>query len=249
MKKIWPMLLLGLAAYLLFAVVTLPAQLLASRLVGQGVILSGVQGTVWGGRAEILQVAGTNIGTLEWDFRPLALFMAQLRADVKVGRPDGELSGQIDVQPFSGRITIGKLNGALPLSALPASVTQGTREGTLRANFSELVIEKGFPSVAKGTVQALNVVMPRNPTSIGSFEVKFPAAQPVPNTLSGDLSSIEGPLRVVAVLQLKAADRSFLVEGTIGTQPNTPPEINRMLQYMGTPDAQGNRPFTVAGTM
>jgi hypothetical protein len=250
MKKIWPMLALGLGTYALFALATLPAQLITGPLAGSGVGIAGVAGTVWRGSAQSLQIANTNLGTLTWDFRPLALFMARIGADVEVTRADGSVKCRLGVQPFSGRITLDKLTASLPVNALPATVTQGGWSGTLQANFSELVLENGWPAAAKGTVEARNLVGPqRKPANIGSFKVSFPAARPVPNTLSGDLSSIDGPLRIVATLQLKAANRSYLIEGVIATQPGTPVDITNSLQLLGAPDAQGNRPFSLEGTM
>jgi general secretion pathway protein N len=250
MKKIWPMLALGLGAYVLFALATLPAQLITNRLARNGVSMIGVQGTVWRGSAAAVQVANLNLGALRWSLRPLALFMARAGADITVQRSDGSLNCGVFYQLLSGRISLDKLTATLPVNALPPTVTQGGWEGTLQANFSELVLDKGWPASAKGSLQARNLIGPaRKPANIGSFKISFPAARAVPNALTGDITSIDGPLRVTATLQLKAADHSYFIEGVIATDPSTPQDITRSLQLLGAPDAQGNRPFSLEGTM
>ena len=53
MKKVWPLLALGIGAFALFALVTLPAATVLSFFHPPGVTLSGVSGTIWKGRAQL----------------------------------------------------------------------------------------------------------------------------------------------------------------------------------------------------
>jgi hypothetical protein len=250
MKKLWPMLALGLGMYVLFAIATLPASLLTEPLAGRGVNMLGVQGTVWNGSAQAVQVANFSLGAVSWNVRLLKLFMAQAGADVVITRPDGSINCGVFFELASGQINLNELKASLPINALPPSITQGGWKGTLQVNFNELVIDNGWPASAEGSLQALNLVGPTNkPSNFGSFKVSFPAGRPVADALAGDIVSIEGPLRVKATLQLKAATRSYLISGTIGTEANTPADITRTLQYLGAPDTEGNRPFSLEGTL
>lgn len=250
MKKLWPMLGLGFGMYVLFALTTLPATLITDRLAARGVNMIGVQGTLWSGSAAAVQVAGVNLGKLSWDVRLLRLFTGQAGADIALERGDGTVSCGVFYGLLSGQLSLDDLKAAVPINALPASLTQGGWEGRLQANFSELTIADGWPASAKGSVQALNLVGPLNrPNNLGSFKVSFPATKPVAGALTGDLVSIDGPLRVTATLQLKAATRGYLISGTIRTEGNAPAGIDRTLQFLGEPDAQGNRPFNIEGTL
>jgi general secretion pathway protein N len=248
MKKIWPMLALGLGMYVLFALATLPASLLTDRLAPLGVNLLGVQGTVWQGSAQTAQVANVSLGTLSWNVRLLKLLTAQAGADVDVTRPDGSLNCGIFYGLLSGQISLDELKASFPIDALPPSLTQGGWNGRLQVNFSELVIDNGWPASAAGSLQALNLVGPlNNPNNFGSLKISFPASKPVAGALAGDIVSVDGPLRIKATLQLTAATRSYLISGTIGTDANTPATMTRTLQYLGPPDAEGNRPFSLEG--
>jgi hypothetical protein len=65
--------------------------------------------------------------------------------------------------------------------------------------------------------------------------------------LAGALTDMGGLLQITGTLQLKA-DRSYLVEGLVATRPETPRDVADSLQFLGTPDAQGRRSFSLAGT-
>ena len=103
MKRLWPLAALGIAAYLLFALFTLPASILVSRLAPLGIVAAGVDGTVWKGRAQVLQAGNTHLGSATWDLHPLSLFLARLQADVKLTRTDGFAQTTITAMP-SGRV-------------------------------------------------------------------------------------------------------------------------------------------------
>lgn len=72
--------LLGLAAYLLFLVVMVPAAQIVSWLspaVGN-VRISGLSGTLWSGEALVVEAGGLGLQNLEWQLRPMALFTGVL---------------------------------------------------------------------------------------------------------------------------------------------------------------------------
>src|SRR5437868_4796303 len=115
MKRLWPLAALGIAAYIVFLLVTLPASVLVSRLAPHGIVAAGVDGTAWEGRAQVVQVGNTNLGSVSWDTHVLALFLARLQADVKLARVDGFAQTTVTVAP--GRVDLNALTASLPLSA------------------------------------------------------------------------------------------------------------------------------------
>lgn len=246
-RRLWPLIALGIGAYVLFALVTLPASLLASRLAPLGVNAAGVDGTVWKGRAQVLQIGAFNLGSANWDLHVLPLFTGRVQAEVKASRVDGFAQGVVAVS--SGKTRLSALTASLPLSAFPASVFPGGWSGTANVKLRDLVLEKGWPVTADGTIEAMDLVGPaRRPANIGSYKLIFvPATQPS-DTLEGALSDLSGPLQIAGTLHLKN-DRSYLVEGFVTTRPDTPRNVADALQFLGAPDAQGRRPFSLAGTM
>lgn len=248
MKKLWPLVALGIGAYLVFAIVTLPASVVLSRFAPPSVRAAGVSGTLWKGSAQVLQVGSSNLGGVQWDMHVLSLFTARLTADFKLTRIDGFAQGVATVAP-GGRITLQDVSGSLPMSVLPPNVAPGGWAGTLNMRFARLVMENGWPVDAEGNIEVIDLTGPASkPTNLGSFAIKFPAGEaPPPDTLVGALTDLGGPLQITGTAQLKQ-DRSYVIEGMIATRPDAPPDIVNVLQFLGPPDAQGRRPFSLAGT-
>ena len=248
MKRIWPLAALGVGAYLLFAVVTLPASMLTARLGAYGINAAGVEGTVWKGRAQVLRVANANLGSVTWNVHVLPLLAARLQADLELNRSDGFARTVVTVLP-SGRARFNNLNASLPLSALPAGGIPGGWNGVLTLKLAELVIEKGWPVTAEGTVEAVDLIGPaRKPANIGSYRLVFTNAAKSQDALTGALTDTGGPLQIAGTLQLKP-NRSYEIDGFVTARADTPSDVANALQMLGAPDAQGRRPFSIAGTM
>jgi general secretion pathway protein N len=248
-KKIWLIVALGIGAYLLFALITLPAQVVLSRLQSSGVQAAGVEGTAWRGSAQVLQVRGVNVGRVEWNLHVLKLFTGRIGADVRAKRADGSVQTRLTVTP-SGRLDFEQLTASLPLEALAANVISGGWRGGLSAELSLLTLEDGWPTAAQGTIEAREITGPaRNPANIGSYKISLPeGSAKTPGMLVGALSDMGGPLQIAGIVQLKN-DKSYLVEGTAATRADTPRDVAKALEYLGPPDAQGRRQFSLSGTL
>lgn len=248
MKRIWPLAVLGVLAYVVFALVTLPASVVVSRLAPYGIQAAGVTGTAWNGSAQVVQIGPTNVGALTWNLHVLPLFTLRAVADVKVQRSDGFAQGTVSAS--GTRIELENMSAALPIAALPPQVTQGGWTGSINARFAELVLENGWPTNANGTLEVVDLTGPaRKPVNIGSYQVKFPAEQSAPDGLVGALNDTGGPVQITGTILLKAADRSYLLEGLIATKPDAPPDFAKTLEFLGEADAQGRRQFSLSGTM
>ena len=242
------MVALGVGAYLVFAVATLPASLVTSRLGPLGVMTAGVEGTVWKGRAQVVQVANARLGSVSWDLHVLPLFTGRLQADVQLNRIDGFARGSVSVSP-SGNLRVRDLAASLPLSALPIAGLPRGWAGTLNAKLAHLEVEQGWPTKVEGTVEAADIVGPRSTANMGSYKATFPnPAAKADAGLSGILTDTGGPVQFTGTLLLKP-DRSYWIDGMVATKPQTPGDVVRALQFLGPPDAQGRRPFATDGVL
>nr|WP_298727521.1 type II secretion system protein N [uncultured Steroidobacter sp.] len=249
MKRLWPLVALGVGAFLIFALVTLPASIVTSWLASSGIYAGGVSGTVWNGRAQVLQIQGANVGGVEWKLHPLALLTAHVNADVKVNRIDGFAQSKLSVSP-TGTINFKALTASFPLSALPATVIPGGWAGTVNGRFQELTLENGWPTEVNGTLEVMDLNGPaRHPTKAGSYRILFDPAASTADVLKGAISDVgDGPLQLNGTLQLKP-DRSYLLETLVAARPDAPRDLIQMLEFLGPPDAQGRRPYTTEGTL
>ena len=249
MKRLWPLIALGAGAFVVLALVTLPASIVLSRLDSAGIAATGVSGSIWNGKAQVLQVGGAHIGSVEWDLHVLPLFTLHLNADVKVSRVDGFASSKLSVGP-GGKVTLKGLTASLPLSAINIPQLSGWA-GQLNAKFAHLTLEDGWPTEVDGTLDAIDVTgPPSRPANVGSYHVVFDPAASTAEMLQGAISDGgDGPLQINGTVRLKAADRSYEVDALVAARPNAPQNLARALEFLGPPDPQGRRQFSMAGAL
>jgi general secretion pathway protein N len=249
----WRWLIVGVVGYFVFLIATFPAQRLTARLQTAGVQAAGVSGSVWNGRAAALQVRGMALGPTEWRISPWRLFTGTLSADVKSKRDDGYFDGNLRAS-LGGAISVRDLRASLPIAALNAlglpGGGMGGWSGTLQLKLDELALTAGWPSHIKGDVSVANLVgPPQQPTPLGSYRVLFPAPNAPANQVAGAvLSSEDSPLDVVGTLRLEP-NRNYVIDAQVATRPTAPASITKALQFLGPPDEQGRRPFSVAGVL
>jgi general secretion pathway protein N len=247
MKRWRSLVALGIGAFLVFALWTLPARIALGWLAPPDMSTAGVSGTLWKGRAEVVQSRDTLVGGVEWDVNVLALFTGRLSADVKLKRTDGFAQTTMILKP--GELRFAPLTASLPMSALPAGVVPGGWTGTLNLKLDSLTLDHGWPVNAAGTIEVRDVTGPaRQPVNRGSYKIALPSQKPSPGALTGDLSDMGGPLQVAGTVQLKP-DHSYQVDGLVATRTDAPADVVNTLQFLGAADAQGRRPFSLAGTL
>ncbi len=248
MKKVWWLVALGAVAFVVFALVTLPAGVMVAPLAKRGIVLNGVTGTVWNGAAQVVQSGNVQIGSVHWRLHPLALLRGRAAADVKLTRVDGFAQGYV-AAGTSGQVTLRDASASLPLSALPPQFIAGGWNGKLNLRLTSADIVDRWPAALVGTIEIVDLIGPaRRPAAMGSYKLVFPE-QAKTEVLTGALTDISGPLQLAGTLQLKAADRSYLLDGLIAPRPDASPNLVNSLQFLGAPDAQGRRPVSLAGTM
>jgi general secretion pathway protein N len=248
MKRRW-LIVLGIAAFLLLAIVTFPARVLLGFLAGAGIQAEGVQGTVWKGRAQVVRLQDAALGAVEWDLHALALLALQVRADVRVARPDGFAQSRVSLRS-KRRIVFDDLSASLPVQAFAVDAARGWT-GTANLRFEHLVLTEGWPREAQGTADLLNLNNGnvRAPLS-GSYKLTFPApdAAQAADALVGSVADLDGPLQVAGTLELRP-ERGYLLRGFVTPRPNAPKSLVNQLQILGAPDAQGRREFALEGQM
>lgn len=247
MKRLWPLIALGVGAFVIFALVTLPASIVLSRLGSAGIAAAGVSGSIWKGKAQVLQIAGVQVGSVEWNLHVLPLFTLHVNADVKVTRVDGFATAALSVGP-SGNVTLKGLTASLPLQALP-NIAPGWA-ATLNGKFTRLTLEKGWPTHVEGSLDAIDVTGPaRRPANVGSYRIVFDPAASTAEMIQGAIADAgDGPLQINGTVRLKT-DRSYEIDALVAARANASRDLARAMEYMGPPDAQGRRQFSMAGAL
>lgn len=244
-RAIWTT-LLAIVAFAVILIARLPARWL-SGFTPEGVSCAELAGTVWNGACGGLLVQNVQVGNITWHLHPARLFSGKLAAAVDLRRGTHFARGDVEAGS-GGTITARNVRAELPLD--PALLPQLPRNvsGTVNANLTFLRVENGVISAVQGLLEAHDLVQGAgaNRLELGDYSLTFPAADPR-NEPVGTLKSLSGPLNVTGTLRL-TREPGFVLEGLVSAAPGAPASLVQELRYLGAPDAQGRRPFSVAAT-
>lgn len=152
MTSYWRLTLVGLAAYVLFLVMTAPAAKLLPVLQPQmpQVQFSGISGSLWSGRAQLVRSGRVSLDDVRWRFRPLALFTAALEVGLEAQFIGQALRADAGVGAFSGPY-VSDLSGSLPASEVLAlaGVSVAQLQGQVTFDIDRVTgLGAGLPAVA-----------------------------------------------------------------------------------------------------
>jgi hypothetical protein len=243
-RAIW----ITLVAALAFAAV-LVARLPASWAISvlpQGISCTQMRGTVWNGVCESLTVENAPLGNLTWHIRPTALLRGAVVSQVALDGPPGTAVAEVTARS-QDRITARDLRASLRLNPASLPSLSSNVRGDVQTDLPYLHLEKNVIAGIEGRIDVRNLQgLGAQGSSWGDFVVIFPPDRSVEPV--GDVRSTGGgPLELEGKLRL-TREPGFVLEGRMKPGPGAPPDLVQKLGALGTPDAGGWRPFSVAGT-
>jgi general secretion pathway protein N len=235
----------GAAALLLGLVVLFPARVAYDWFAPSDVQLSGITGTVWGGRAAEGSAGGFYLGELRWRFRPWSLFLGKAAFSLTANPVSGSVETGVAVG-VGGQVSLSSLSAQVPLRSLDKILTVRGMEGSLAVQFASVVLEDGLPVEADGTVVLSNLVIRAlSQAPLGDYRAVFQTGD---DGIGAQLEEVAGVIDIAGTVLLRP-DRSYSITGQVGAKEGAPAAIGQQLQYLGSPDAQGRRPFRLEGEL
>jgi len=240
LRPLW----IALAAAAAFAVILL-SRLPASWVVPRSGIVActSPDGTLWSGSCSGLSVERLPFGDLTWDVAPLRLLTGTLAAHV-VAR--GPVTGSADVAyAIGGSVSLQNVVTDLKLDPRQIPHLPPQLRGSVHTDLSLVRLEHGRIAELKGRIEAHDLSQRTgHVTPLGSYALTFPGggAEPV-----GTLVDLGGPLAVQGTLRL-TNQPGYVLEGQVAARAEAAPELVGNLEFLGSPDASGRRPFNIAGT-
>ena len=232
------------AVFAAVLVARLPAAWVLPAL-GPRLTCARVEGTLWRGECAQARLAGVTLDQLAWQVHPAALLGGRLAADLSARRADARASGEVSVR-WHGALQARDVHALLPLEpallpALPSYIT-----GVLEADVARAVVTRtGAVEQLHGTLIVRRLIdSSGSVTPLGSFRIRFPAA---PGEPRGQLRDLGGPLWLRGTLRL-TPQPGYVLHARVAARTGASPSLLQALQYLGAPDAQGRRPFALAGT-
>jgi hypothetical protein len=207
-------------------------------------------GSVWHGSCGQLRAGPVALAGLSWQLHAWPLLRAHV--DLDVTSADARLPGTAAVSlAGGGRVVVHDLRADLPVDAGLLPVFPSGWSGDLQLAFTSLEFNSGRLRALVGTVTARRLAQRSPAMPIGSYELRFPATPAGtaadPAAIVGDLHDLDGPLAVTGRLILRNGS-DYELSGTVAVRPGASPELAKGVEFLGPADAQGRRPFSMAGT-
>jgi general secretion pathway protein N len=234
--------LLAAAAFAVIVLTRLPASWLMPAGGSAGFACASVDGSLWSGACNGLVVQHAALGDLTWDLRPARLLTGALAARVTLAHGPISLRGDVALG-LGHRLTLRNLTADLPIDHRTLPQVPRELSGTLHVQLALARIEQGAVTELQGRLEARDLLDSQGrSTPLGSYALTFAGPD-----LTGQLQDLGGPLAVSGTVRLTPAP-GYAVQGLVAARPGATPELANNLQYLGSADPQGRRPFSMAGT-
>jgi general secretion pathway protein N len=243
---------LGAGAYVAATLALFPAATAYRWFSPVDVRASGIEGTIWRGRAALATVVSVGMYNLEWSVSPWSLLKGSIEAQLQAQQPDGFVRGTIHAGLRSLRFS--DLQAATSLATISELVPLGDVQGLLSVQLEDLELRQGWPVRGVGQLRLgqlqTPLLMPNGPSELiplGDFLVTLVDSEG--DALTGRFEDQGGPLEVSGNFTLTTA-RTYDLNGLVRPRNDAPEEIVRALQFLtGAPDNDGRRSFELTGSL
>ncbi len=241
----------GVAAYLLFMLMTFPAaRVYAWWLSGIPELeVAAVEGSIWSGGALGVRVGDTTVRSLRWHARPLQLLRLRPTWDLDARLEEGFVRTRLAVTP-GGAIDLRDVQGQFPLPLLAPvlELPPNMLRGEVNVGFDRLLIN-GLPRYAEGraTLGDAAFRIGRNVTALGHFIAEVDTGED--GVLMANIRDRgEGPLRVEGTASLDPQTDDYRVDLNLRAR-DTESSLADMLSGVGQGQADGTRLLQLGGSL
>jgi len=236
----------GLFVFFGVLIVTFPARVAYNWFAPPDIIFTGISGSVWNGAAVEGMAAGAYIQDIAWQLKPASIFSGKLEFATSAKPASGTMTSDVAVS-FDGTVTFSSLSGTVPLDLVHPAFQQNRISGDLSLDFETLVIRDGLPIDANGSVTVANFFMPvMSSVQLGDYSATD--FKKTDSGITGTVGDLSGVLDISGTVTL-SSDGNYQLIGEVSARPGAPPSITQQLQYLGSPDEQGFRPFRYEGAL
>lgn len=235
----------GLIVFLAVLATTFPARVAYNQFAPPDLSLTGISGSIWNGSAAEGLAAGAYLRNLTWQIQPASILSGQLAYRVSAQPAAGQIEANVAVA-LDGALTLSAMTGSMPLDLVHEAFQQAGISGDLALDFARLVLRNGLPEDVEGNVTVTNFFVPElSSARLGDYRAEFHTDS---GTVTAEVTDTSGVLEVNGVVTL-APDRSYSLIGNVGARPSAPPSVTRQLEFLGSPDDKGMRPFRFEGSL
>jgi general secretion pathway protein N len=237
---------LAIAGFVLALLATWPLRWL-TPLLPDSLECAAPTGTVWAGQCAALRMGPNALGTTGWNLRATELLRGRVGGELRVQQPGLSLQGVVGIGP-TGAVHARDLRGELELGYAFIERLAPNLRGRVVLDVAEVAFSDGWIRELQGGVDVtgLQQTYPQ-PLALGNYAIRFAGGVDDQGRLVGQLQDRGGPLDVRGTLALPA-QRGYELSGSVLARPDAPPVLAQQIQFLGSPDAEGRRPFSQSET-
>ena len=243
---------LSCACFMIFLISILPARTVFALLMPDAVQGFGVDGSIWKGSARIINVGGQQLRNTEWDIAISHLLIGRIGGEFKTRWGGGFAEGSGSLS-FSGTMRLSNVQTAFDASILQPMLGIPALGGQVSLTIDELQLIDNWPRrlIGQGDIRNLSSpLMGRGAADlIGNVSIVFDTATETEvETITGRITDAGGPLEIKGELLLTPPG-NYDVDTRIKTRPGAPKDLVNNLRFLGSPEADGNYVFKIAGSI
>lgn len=230
--------------YVIFLMALVPANFVYQRVAdrlsaqSQNIRLYGVEGRVWQGQAQRLDVAGQHFQEVSWDWHLLPLLLGRGELSVKFHDPETSGTAVMGTSLLGQAHYFNDVKAELPLSRLAGwlKLPFGNINGMLRLDLPALVMAQKQWTQAEGRIDVLNASMSgRIPLELGDVHITVKTEQ---NTIVAVLKDGGGGLQLDGVFKMTPAG-DYQFNGTLSARATASASLKNAVAMLGTPGIDG----------
>jgi hypothetical protein len=205
------------------------------------------QGTVWNGQCEQLRIDVRELHNVRWQLAPLPLLTGTLAVTASVSDPRLQAQGEL-------RYDIGgswQLRAATAQLAVPSDLLPGwlpNCSGNLSIDVPTASGLRSQVMALQSTIQMRKLWMHRPEVEWGDYQLSL-ANGASAGEFNGQLRDLGTALRLSGTLSFNLVRGDYEINGRVAATPRAAAELQHLVEQLGAPDAEGMRPFSVAGTI
>jgi hypothetical protein len=211
-------------------------------------------GTLWRGSCSQLQLPSGTLNQVSWALHPWPLLRGHLDADLRSADTRAAGTARSSMR-LGGHLLLTQLHAQLPLDAGYVPFFPAGWSGAVELALDRLELASGRLVAIEGMATARSLARHDPPMAFGSFELRFApdatnagaASAGADAPLRGALRDLGGPLAVSGELTISNGNE-YLLSGLVAARPEADAELLKIIEYIGPPDAQGRRSFTLEGS-
>lgn len=237
---------LATSLFLLTVLIRAPASW-ALKFAPAGVSCSLPAGSMWRGSCTRMSAAGIELQEVAWILHPWPLLLGRL--DLDLSSADARAQGSVHLSiSIGGHLVLRGLHAQLPVGTEFLPLFPTAWSGRLRLELTRVEFEQHRLRVLQGTATASDLAQRHPPIVYGNYELQFGEAAQGDDVITGKLRDLGGPLAVSGTLRLRHG-RDYELDGLVSVRSGASADLVKGVEFLGPGDAQGRRPFSLAGTL